>query len=207
MKKTTLTLKRVFDILVASLALLFLSPLLFLIAISVRLDSRGPAIYRGRRSGIHNTEFYMLKFRTMVVDAESRGGYSTARNDPRVTRVGRALRRSKFDELPQLINVLRGEMSIVGPRPEVPAYTRLYAGEERLILTVLPGITDYSSIKFVQLDLLLGEKDADKVYEEIVRPVKNALRIKYVKEQSLKTDIIIISKTILKLAGSAMGIR
>lgn len=98
-------------------------------------------------------------------------------------------------------------MSIVGPRPEVPAYTRLYAGEERLILTVLPGITDYSSIKFVQLDLLLGEKDADKVYEEIVRPVKNALRIKYVKEQSLKTDIIIISKTILKLAESAIGIR
>lgn len=207
MKKTALTPKRVFDILVASLALLFLSPFLLLIAISVRLDSPGPAIYRGRRSGIHNTEFYMLKFRTMVVDAESRGGYSTARNDPRVTRVGRALRRSKFDELPQLINVLRGEMSIVGPRPEVPAYTRLYAGEERLILTVLPGITDYSSIKFVQLDLLLGEKDADKVYEEIVRPVKNALRIKYVKEQSLKTDIIIISKTILKLAGSAMGIR
>lgn len=202
-----LTLKRVFDVLVACLALLFLCPLLLLIAILVRLDSRGPAIYRGRRSGIHNTEFYILKFRTMIVDAESRGGYSTARNDPRVTRVGRVLRRSKLDELPQLINVLRGEMSIVGPRPEVPAYTRLYAGEERLILTVLPGITDYSSIKFVQLDLLLGEKDADKVYEEIVRPVKNALRIKYVKEQSLKTDIIIISKTILKLAESAIGIR
>jgi len=198
--------KRAFDLLVASTALLLLWPLLLVIAIMVKLDSPGPAIYRGERTGRYGKTFHILKFRSMVVDAESLGGYSTAQNDPRVTRIGRFLRRFKLDELPQLFNVLRGEMSIVGPRPEVPAYTRLYAGDELLILTVLPGITDYSSISFSQLDRVLGEKDADKVYEEIVRPAKNALRVLYVKNHSFKTDIAIIGRTIIKLAGISSGI-
>jgi lipopolysaccharide/colanic/teichoic acid biosynthesis glycosyltransferase len=199
--------KRAFDIFAASAALLLIWPLLLLIAIMIKLDSPGPAIYRGERTGRYGKAFFIFKFRSMVVDAESLGGYSTAQNDPRVTRIGRLLRRIKLDELPQLFNVLRGEMSVVGPRPEVPAYTRLYAGDELLILTVLPGITDYSSITFSQLDRVLGERDADKVYEEIVRPAKNALRVQYVKKQSLMNDLIIIYRTIVKLAESSIGIR
>ena len=199
--------KRAFDILAASAALLLLWPLLLLIAILVKTGSPGPILYRGERTGRYGKPFHILKFRSMVVDAERLGGYSTAQNDPRVTQIGRFLRRFKLDELPQLFNVLRGEMSIVGPRPEVPAYTRLYVGEELLILTVLPGITDYSSIKFSQLDKVLGEKDADRVYEETVRPSKNALRVQYVRNQSFKTDVDIIGRTIIKLVGISSGIR
>jgi lipopolysaccharide/colanic/teichoic acid biosynthesis glycosyltransferase len=199
--------KRVFDVLISAASLVALSPLLLTLAILVKLDSPGPALYRGRRTGKHGDEFNILKFRSMVVDAEKRGGYSTALNDPRITRLGKILRRYKLDEFPQLINVLRGEMSIVGPRPEVPAYTRMYSGEEMLILTVRPGITDYASIKFSRLDLILGERDADRAYDERVKPEKNALRIKYVKEQKFITDLIIIGRTIVKLTGSGIGIR
>ena len=200
-------MKRGFDLLAASAGLLLLWPLLLLIAILVKIDSPGPVLYRGERTGRYGKPFHILKFRSMVVDAERLGGFSTAQNDPRVTRLGRFLRRFKLDELPQLFNVLRGEMSVVGPRPEVPAYTRLYVGEELLILTVLPGITDYSSIKFSQLDKVLGEIDADRVYEETVRPAKNALRVQYVKNRGFKTDVDIIGRTIIKLMGISSGIR
>jgi len=181
-------------------------PLLLAISILVKLDSRGPVFYRGQRTGRNGKTFRIMKFRSMVVGAEKLGGYSTARNDRRITQVGRYLRRYKLDELPQLINVLRGEMSIVGPRPEVPAYTRLYEGDELLILTVRPGITDYSSIKFAQLDQVLGENDADIVYEEKVRPIKNALRVQYVKDRSFAGDLLIICHTVAKLAGVSLGI-
>lgn len=135
----------------------------------------------------------------MVQDAERLGGPSTGMEDPRITRLGRYLRKCKLDELPQLLNVLRGEMSIVGPRPEVPEYTRLYEGDEKLILTVLPGITDYASLQFIHLDEILGSKEPDRVYEEQVRPVKNALRVKYVKEWAFWKDIVIVGKTLVKL--------
>jgi lipopolysaccharide/colanic/teichoic acid biosynthesis glycosyltransferase len=137
----------------------------------------------------------------MVPEAERLGGGSTAKDDPRVTRIGRFVRKYKLDELPQLLNVLRGEMSIVGPRPELPQYTRLYTGEEQLILTVLPGIADYASIEFIHLSEILGNDAPDQVYEEKVRPIKNALRVKYVKEQSFCGDLVIIFRTILKLVG------
>lgn len=199
------TRKRVFDIIMATLALATLAPLLALIAIAVKVDSRGPVFYRGVRSGKGGVPFKIFKFRTMVENAESVGGMSTAKNDPRVTRVGAFLRRFKLDELPQFINVLVGEMSIVGPRPEMPAYTALYDGEERLILTVRPGITDFASLQFSQLDEVLGEDDADRVYETRVRPVKNALRVKYVKERNLLLDIKLIVATAAKLAGSVVS--
>lgn len=191
--------KRLFDLLLAGAGVVCLAPVLILVGILVRLDSKGPALYRGVRSGRHGRPFRMLKFRTMVVGAEQLGGGSTGKDDPRVTRLGRLLRRYKIDELPQLLNVLKGEMSIVGPRPELPQYTSQYTGEEEIILTVLPGITDLASMEFARLDEVLGDSDPDRVYEDHVRPVKNALRVKYVSEQSFLGDLAIIFKTLRKV--------
>jgi lipopolysaccharide/colanic/teichoic acid biosynthesis glycosyltransferase len=143
----------------------------------------------------------MYKFRTMVVNAERLGGPSTGKNDPRITRLGRYLRKYKLDELPQLLNILRGQMSFVGPRPEVPQYTSLYTGEEKLILTVRPGITDYSSLKYINLAEVLGSEQVDAFYEEKVRPEKNKLRIKYVKEHSFWVDLKIIALTLYGILG------
>jgi lipopolysaccharide/colanic/teichoic acid biosynthesis glycosyltransferase len=137
----------------------------------------------------------------MVPNAEKLGGLSTAKDDPRVTKIGEFLRRYKLDELPQLMNVLKGEMSIVGPRPEMPEYTELYEGEEKLILSVRPGITDYASLEFIHLGEVLGNENPDQVYEQEVRPLKNALRVKYVKEQNFWGDIGIILKTLRKMFG------
>lgn len=194
-------LKRTFDILTSLLGLLLLSPIFVVIAVAVKLDSRGPILYRGVRAGMNGVPFRIFKFRTMVPNAEQIGGYSTGKRDPRITRIGSFLRRHKLDELPQFLNVLRGEMSIVGPRPEIVEYTDLYSGDEKLILTVRPGITDYSSLKFVHLEDALGEKNPDLVYEQRVRPVKNMLRIQYVKTQSFHADLVIILRTLLKLIG------
>ena len=172
------------------------------IAVLVKLDSDGPVFYRGVRTGLRGRPFQVFKFRTMVLSAERLGGLSTAKDDPRITGVGKLLRRFKLDELPQLINVLKGEMSVVGPRPEMPEYTRLYTGEEEIILTVRPGITDYASLEFIHLGDILGSEAPDRVYEQQVRPIKNALRVKYVKEQSFWGDILIILKTLVKLVGA-----
>ena len=124
---------------------------------------------------------------------------STAKDDPRVTRIGRFLRRRKLDELPQLLDVLRGEMSLVGPRPEFPQYTSLYSEEEQLILTVRPGITDYASLQFIHLGDVLGNESPDCVYENRVRPIKNALRLKYVKEQNFWVDLKIVARTLARV--------
>lgn len=194
-------LKRAFDLTAASFGVLALSPVFVLIAILVKLDSRGPIFYRGRRTGRHGRMFRIYKFRSMRPDAEKVGGPSTGKEDFRVTRLGRFLRRYKMDELPQLFNVIAGDMSVVGPRPEVPEYTELYEGEERLILTVRPGLTDYASLRFFRLDEVLGSNDPDEVYETQVRPVKNALRVKYVREQSFRKDMLIILRTCMKLVG------
>jgi lipopolysaccharide/colanic/teichoic acid biosynthesis glycosyltransferase len=135
----------------------------------------------------------------MIVDAEKVGGPSTALNDPRLTRVGKCLRKYKCDELPQLINILLGEMSFVGPRPQVEQYTRLYTEEEKVILSVRPGLTDYASIKFINQEELLGDGDVDDKYFREIEPEKNKLRIKYVKECSLWVDLIIILETGISL--------
>jgi len=191
--------KRTCDVLASLAGLIVMAPLLGLIAVLVKADSDGPVLYRGVRSGRGGRPFEILKFRTMVQGAESLGGGSTGKNDPRVTRTGRFLRRYKLDELPQLINVVRGEMSLVGPRPELPKYTREYIGDEKLILTVRPGITDYASIEFSRLDEILGTDAPDRVYETQVRPVKNALRVKYVKDQSFAGDLRIIARTLWRI--------
>ena len=191
--------KRIFDVAVATAGLVLLSPALLAIAIALKVSSPGPVLYRGVRTGLNGREFRILKFRTMVVNAEQLGGGSTAKDDRRVTPLGRFLRRHKLDELPQLCNVIWGEMSLVGPRPELPQYTAQYTGDERLILTVRPGITDFASIEFSQLGDVLGNDAPDAVYETQVRPVKNALRVKYVRERSFAIDLKILGRTIRRV--------
>jgi lipopolysaccharide/colanic/teichoic acid biosynthesis glycosyltransferase len=182
--------------------LVLLSPLLALVALVVRLADPGPILYRGERSGRHGKRFFILKFRTMRVDAPPRGkGYTTGLDDPRVTRVGRVLRRWKLDELPQLFNVIRGEMSFVGPRPELPYYTAQFQGEELTILSVRPGVTDLSSLRFHSLADVVGREQVDDYFERYVLPEKNRLRVQYVREQSFMGDLMIMLRTVWVVFG------
>lgn len=197
-------MKRLLDLLFAGMALISLAPILVIIAFAIKIGSPGPVFHLAVRAGRNGIPFRMFKFRSMVVGAERLGGLSTGRDDPRITPVGRFLRRHKLDELPQLLNVLAGDMSVVGPRPEFPEYTRLYAGDEALILTVRPGLTDFSSLKFFRLDESLGSEDPDRAYEERVRPIKNALRVQYVKKQSFSTDCCLVLRTVLAIAKMAV---
>ncbi len=186
--------KRVFDLVVGAGLLGVLSPVLLAIALAVRLTSRGPILYRGERIGKNGQKFHLLKFRTMRPDAELYGT-TTALNDWRITPVGQRLRRYKLDELPQLVNVMRGQMSLVGPRPEVEEHTLVYSEEEQAILSVLPGITDFSSIHFARLDLVLGATSAHQVYLDGVRAEKNALRLRYVRQRCFRVDLKILLMT------------
>ncbi len=190
-------IKRFFDCVAAGVGLVLLSPLFAAIAVLIAADSPGPVIYRGIRVGKDGREFPMLKFRTMIVDADKRGGPSSANTDPRVTRIGGLLRRSKLDELPQLVNVLKGEMSIVGPRPEVPEYVAMFSDEERAILSVRPGMTDWASIwNYDEGAALNGSQDPERTYLEKIRPTKIRLQLAYVRERSLRVDLEIVSQTI-----------
>jgi len=191
--------KRMFDILFSLSVLLLIWPIILFVAAAIKLTSPGPVFYRGIRTGLHGLPFRILKFRTMVVDAESLGGPTTGTNDKRVTPVGAFLRKTKLDELPQFLNVLVGDMSLVGPRPEVLEYTGTYTGEEKIILSMRPGITDYSSIEFADLDDLVGDKDPDKYFREHIMPRKTALRVKYVKEWSLWSDLRILWMTFFRV--------
>lgn len=192
-------LKRLFDIAVTGTALIVVVPLLLVIGLLIKLQSPGPVFYCGERVGLHGRKFRIFKLRTMVNNAEDLGGPSTAFNDRRLTKLGRFLRKYKIDELPQLINILRGEMSVVGPRPQVEAYTRLYNPTEKIILSVRPGLTDYASIRFIHLDKLLGDDCVDEKYRKEVEPVKNHLRVKYAQEHSFWVDLKIIFMTFLRL--------
>ncbi len=193
-------MKRLLDIVASSFSLLILSPFLLGTAAIIKADSSGPVFYRGVRVGRSGTTFRMFKFRTMVSNAERMGGSSTADDDPRITRFGRFLRKYKIDELPQLINVFLGQMSIVGPRPEVPSYVDLFTEEERKILTVRPGLSDYASIwNCDEGAILKGSADPEKTYMERIRPEKLRLQLKYVQEQSLATDLRIICLTLKTL--------
>jgi len=191
-----LTLKRVFDVIAAGTLFLLTLPVWVIAASGIYFSSPGPVLYFGIRTGWRGRPFRILKFRTMVADAERQGGGTTALNDPRIFPFGRFLRDYKIDELPQLLNVLRGEMSLVGPRPELHKYTERYSTEERAILSVLPGITDYSSIRFSALDQVVGESDADGVFERCVLPEKNHLRLKYVRTRSFWVDVKILVLTV-----------
>jgi lipopolysaccharide/colanic/teichoic acid biosynthesis glycosyltransferase len=188
--------KRIMDFMASLILLIILSPLLLIIAILIRFDSVGTIIYTATRGGYHDIPFKILKFRTMIMNADKTGGNTTALNDPRITKVGRILRKIKLDELPQLINIIKGEMSFIGPRPEVLTYTSRYTEEEKRILSVRPGITDISSLKYISLDEMVGEVDADDYYEKYVLHNKNLLRLEYVDKQSFGLDIELFLFTI-----------
>lgn len=176
---------------------MLLSPMIAAVASIIRKDG-GPVFYRGERTGLYGKPFRIYKFRTMVVDAEKVGGASTADDDARITSVGKFLRKYKLDETPQLINVLKGEMSIVGPRPEVKRYTDMFSDEEKAILTVRPGITDWASIwNADEGAVLAGAADPDLAYLELIRPMKLKLQLKYVRERSFWVDLKIIFLTLL----------
>jgi lipopolysaccharide/colanic/teichoic acid biosynthesis glycosyltransferase len=190
-------MKRLFDLTAASLALVLLSPVLLIVAAFVKATSPGPAFYRGKRAGLHGKIFKMYKFRTMVADADRLGGSCTSEGDPRVTRGGYWLRKFKLDELPQLFNVLLGDMSLVGPRPEVQEYVQLFTREERAILSVRPGITDWASIwDRDEAQALAGHPDPERAYLELIRPEKIRLQLEYVRRRSFLTDLAILFETL-----------
>jgi lipopolysaccharide/colanic/teichoic acid biosynthesis glycosyltransferase len=193
-------LKRIFDFVSALIGLILVSAVLVTIAILIKQEDRGPIFYRGARVGRFGKPFKIFKFRTMVVNAEKLGGPSTADDDPRITKVGKFIRKFKLDELPQLINVLKGEMSIVGPRPEVQMYVDMFIEEEKPILSVRPGITDWASIwNPDEGAILAGSPDPEKTYMEKIRPEKIRLQLKYVREQTFWNDLKIIAQTIVAI--------
>ncbi len=191
-------LKRIFDLFFSIPGVLILAPLFLCITIWIKFDSSGPVFFRQERVGRFGKNFLIFKFRTMCIDAEAKGRQITVGEDPRITRSGRFLRHYKLDELPQLINVVRGEMSLVGPRPEVPRYVALYPANVReQVLSVPPGITDYASIEYKDENAILGQAaDPDRAYIEEVMPVKLAFYVRYVSERSLWTDFILIMRTL-----------
>lgn len=197
-KKFSLIVKRIFDIIASSIGLILLSPILILIAVCIKLDSKGPVFFKQVRVGKNKELFKIYKFRTMVTDAEKLGKQITVGNDARITKVGKFIRKCKLDELPQLINVFKGEMSLVGPRPEVTRYVELYDNYQEQILLVQPGITDYASIEFRNENELLGHsQDPEKTYIYEIMPLKIDLNMKYIRNISLVEDVKIVLKTIL----------
>jgi len=193
--------KRLFDLFFVIPGLLILSPVFLLIALLIKRDDNGPILFKQVRVGQHGKLFKVLKYRTMVVDAEKKGAKVTTGGDPRITQIGHWLRKYKLDELPQLFNVLKGDMSLVGPRPEVPEYVKFYTEEQKqTVLSVPPGITDLASIEFRnENDLLAGSKDPVKDYREKVLPIKLKYYEQYVTERSLWLDFKLIIKTIIAI--------
>jgi lipopolysaccharide/colanic/teichoic acid biosynthesis glycosyltransferase len=193
-------IKRIFDAFATLVGLILLSPLFAVTALLVILDSPGPAFFTQERVGRHGVIFRVFKFRTMRVDAEM-NGQITVGNDARITRIGHVLRRFKLDELPQLLNVLRGEMSLVGPRPEVPRYVACYSKEQReAILSVRPGITDWASIKFKEENALLANaSDPERSYVEEILPIKVEYYVRYVTERNFVVDLKIIFLTLFAI--------
>ncbi len=192
--------KRGFDLIASACALLVLSPLLLLIAAAVAIGSPGGAFFRQVRVGKGGKEFRLLKFRTMRLGSEAGGQITVGGRDPRITRIGYVLRKTKLDELPQLLNIVVGEMSVVGPRPEVPRYVALYSEEQRQVLSVRPGLTSLASIAYIDENEVLGRaSDPERVYVDEVMPAKLALDLRYVRERSMRLDLRIIARTALRL--------
>lgn len=193
--------KRGFDVIISLIGLTVFLPVILIVALSVAIDSSGPVFYRAKRVGKNGRVFTMYKFRTMVIDADKIGGPSTPIDDPRLTKIGKVLKKYQLDELPQLINVLNGDMSLVGPRPEVPFYVEMMTEEEkRIILSIRPGMTDWASLwNFHEGKTLEGSADPEKTYQEKIRPEKIRLQIKYVKERTFLRDLEIIIKTALRV--------
>lgn len=192
---------RIFDILFATLGLVILSPLLIFVYVAIVLESRGGGFYRQERTGRYGKPFRLIKFRSMYVNADKHGLITVGGHDNRITRVGYYIRKYKIDELPQLINVVKGDMSIVGPRPEVKKYTDLYTEEQRKILDVRPGITDYASIKYVDENEILGTSDnPERTYIEHIMPDKIKLNMIYISQNGIKEYFKIIFLTLTNIA-------
>lgn len=198
-------IKRLIDVLISGTAVIILLPVYVIIGIMIALEDGFPVLYRADRGGYMGRPFRIAKFRSMVKNADKIGGGTTALHDSRITRTGNFLRKTKLDELPQLIQVLKGDMSLIGPRPELLKYVDQYEGEEKDILKVRPGITDYSSVEFINLDEIVGSGNADEMYEKYVLKKKNKLRIKYAHTVSFRTDAYILFKTLSAVFNKATG--
>jgi lipopolysaccharide/colanic/teichoic acid biosynthesis glycosyltransferase len=193
-------IKRIFDIMISLIGIIFLLPILILIAISIKLDSNGPIFFTQIRVGMHNKKFRIIKFRSMFAHRENIGSLISSGDDQRITRVGRILRKYKLDELPQLINVLKGEMSFVGPRPEIPKYVAAFIDDYHEILTVKPGITDFASLEYSnENELLKTDENPEQKYLEEILPIKIKYYKMYIKNKSFITDLKLIFKTIGKI--------
>lgn len=191
--------KRVFDFTASLIGCIILTPVFIIIAILIKLDSKGPVFFKQKRVGKNGKEFEILKYRTMIVDAEKLGKQITVGKDPRITKVGYTLRKYKLDELPQLFNVLKGDMSLVGPRPEVPKYVNIYNESERKVLNVKPGITDFASIEYSDENAILGTvENPEEYYINTIMKHKLQLNLKYINKNNIFLDIKIIFKTLLK---------
>lgn len=188
-------LKRLFDIVVSGVGLVVLLPVFLSLALWVKLSSEGPIFYRATRTGRYGHPFKLLKFRSMVVNADRVGPGITSAGDPRITPIGRMLRRTKLDELPQLINVLRGEMSLVGPRPEDPRYVALYTEAQRQVLNVRPGITSLASVAYRDEESLLTGSDWETCYVQQIMPAKLEIDLTYAHNATLWQDLQIILRT------------
>lgn len=198
-------IKRIIDFSLAIVLFIVLFWLFLGISIAIVLDSGRPVFYRAQRGGYKNQQFRIFKFRTMVQNADKIGGGTTALNDSRITKVGNFLRKTKLDEVANLINIIKGDMSFIGPRPELLRYTEQYEGAEKLILEVRPGITDYSSLEFINLDEIVGTENADEYYEKYVLKKKNFLRVKYAATVSFKTDMYLFWTTVFRTIKKALG--
>ena len=193
-------IKRLFDVIFSFFGLIIVFPILGVIAVLIKISSPGPVFYKGERVGRYGKLFKIYKFRTMISDAEKAGIWSTSVNDPRLTKIGKFLKKYQIDELPQLINVLKGEMSLVGPRPQVPWAVELYNEEEKTLLNLQPGMTDWASLwNFHEGEILKGSKDADKDYLEKIHPEKMRLALEYARHHSFWIDLKIILKTIIAI--------
>lgn len=193
-------MKRLFDILSSAIALILLSPLLIVIAVAIITDSKGGVFYKQKRIGKNGKAFMLYKFRSMRSGADRKGLITVGSNDDRTTKVGRFIRKYKLDELPQLINILKNEMSVVGPRPEVEKYVQLYTAEQRKVLSVKPGLTDLASLAYINENEILGRaKDPEKTYVEQIMPAKLRLNLEYIEKQSFWFDLKIIAKTLMRI--------
>lgn len=197
--------KRIIDLVLSVFLIVLLSPIILLVSIAIIIDSGFPVFYRAQRGGYKNRVFKIFKFRTMVQNADKIGGGTTALNDNRITKVGNFLRKTKVDEVANLVSIIKGDMSFIGPRPELLRYTQAYEGVEKYILKVRPGITDYSSIEFINLDEIVGGENADEYYEKYVLKKKNLLRVKYAATVSFKTDIKLFFTTVFDVIKKALG--
>ena len=191
---------RFFDFILSLVGLVVLAPIFIVLAIWIKIDSKGPVFYKQVRVGQNGIDFGLFKFRSMVVDADKKGLITVGGRDPRITRSGYFIRKYKLDELPQLINVLLGDMSLVGPRPEVRKYVELYTDEQQKVLSVKPGITDYASIEYMDENEILGKSnDPEKTYIEEIMPEKIKYNMKYIQNKNVSEYFKIIFLTLLKI--------